>query len=210
MATHSSVLAWRIPGTGEPGGLQSMGSHRVRHDWSDLAAAAVAQISFRGHFNFGYNLEELWIQFPHLPHPWDSYGTLRSIKYLPGIQVLGRVLRRLKWLRFIHLIIVPQASLVVQMVKNPPAMKETWVWFLDWEDSLEESTATHCSILAWRIPWTEEPGRLQSTGSSRVDVTKRHGTVPQLDSSAIRQCLASCFLEGTWFLPCWSLVTVIP
>ena len=40
MATHSSVLAWRIPGTGEPGGLTSMGSHRVGHDWSDLAAAA--------------------------------------------------------------------------------------------------------------------------------------------------------------------------
>ena len=40
VATHSSVLAWRIPGTGEPGGLPSMGSHRVRHDWSDLAAAA--------------------------------------------------------------------------------------------------------------------------------------------------------------------------
>ena len=39
MATHSSVLAWRIPGTGEPGGLPSMGSHRVEHDWSDLAAA---------------------------------------------------------------------------------------------------------------------------------------------------------------------------
>ena len=39
MATHSSVLAWRIPGTGEPGGLPSMGSHRVGHDWSDLAAA---------------------------------------------------------------------------------------------------------------------------------------------------------------------------
>ena len=42
MATHSSVLAWRIPGTGEPGGLPSMGSHRVRHDWSDLAAATAA------------------------------------------------------------------------------------------------------------------------------------------------------------------------
>ena len=42
MATHSSVLAWRIPGTGEPGGLPSMGSHRVEHDWSDLAAAAAA------------------------------------------------------------------------------------------------------------------------------------------------------------------------
>ena len=42
MATHSSLLAWRIPGTGEPGGLPSMGSHRVRHDWSDLAAATAA------------------------------------------------------------------------------------------------------------------------------------------------------------------------
>ena len=42
MATHSSVLAWRIPGMGEPGGLPSMGSHRIRHDWSDLAAAAAA------------------------------------------------------------------------------------------------------------------------------------------------------------------------
>ena len=45
MATHSSVLAWRIPGTGEPGELPSMGSHRVGHDWSDLAAAAAATIS---------------------------------------------------------------------------------------------------------------------------------------------------------------------
>ena len=47
MATHSSVLAWRIPGMGQPGGLPSMGSHRVRHDWSDLAAAAAAADSFR-------------------------------------------------------------------------------------------------------------------------------------------------------------------
>ena len=45
MATHSNVLAWRIPGTGEPGGLPSMGLHRVGHDWSDLAAAAVAEVS---------------------------------------------------------------------------------------------------------------------------------------------------------------------
>ena len=44
METHSSVLAWRIPGTGEPGGLPSMGSHRVRHDCSDLAAAAAAVV----------------------------------------------------------------------------------------------------------------------------------------------------------------------
>ena len=46
------------------------------------------------------------------------------------------------------------ASLVVQLVKNPPAMWETWVWSLGWEDPLEKGKATHCSILAWRIPWT--------------------------------------------------------
>ena len=50
MATHSSVLAWRIPGTGEPGGLPSIGSHRVGHDWSDLAAAAAAETDFLGGF----------------------------------------------------------------------------------------------------------------------------------------------------------------
>ena len=54
------------------------------------------------------------------------------------------------------------------MVKNLPAMWETWVRPLVWEDPLEEGMATHSSILAWRIPWTEEPGRLQYTGSQRV------------------------------------------
>ena len=44
------------------------------------------------------------------------------------------------------------------MVKNPPAMQETWIWALDWEDPLEEETTTYSSILAWEIPWREEPG----------------------------------------------------
>ena len=64
--------------------------------------------------------------------------------------------------------IKPRASLVAQMVKNPPAMQETWVQSLDWEDPLEKGVATYSSILAWRIPWTEEPGRLQSMGLPRV------------------------------------------
>ena len=51
------------------------------------------------------------------------------------------------------------------MVKNPPAMQETWVRSLGWEDPLEEDVATHSSILAWRIPRTEEAGGLQSIGS---------------------------------------------
>ena len=57
---------------------------------------------------------------------------------------------------------------VAQMVKNLPAMQETPVLSLDQEDPLEKGMATHFSILAWRVLWTQEPGRLQSTGSHRV------------------------------------------
>ena len=106
MATHSNVLAWRIPGTGEPGGLPSMGSHRVGHDWSDSAAVAAAHSEV--------------------------------------------------------------SSLVAQKVKNLPAMWEIWVQSLGWEDPLENGMATHSSTLAWRIPWTEAPNRLQFMGSQRV------------------------------------------
>ena len=81
MATHSSVLAWRIPGTGEPGGLPFMGLHKVGHDRCDLAAATAAAAA---------------------------------------------------------------------------------------DILLEKALATHSSTLAWKIPWTEEPGRLQSMGSLRV------------------------------------------
>ena len=54
------------------------------------------------------------------------------------------------------------------MVKDPPARWETWVQSLGWEDPLEKGTATHSSILAWKIPWTKGPGGLQSMGSQRV------------------------------------------
>ena len=59
-------------------------------------------------------------------------------------------------------------SLVAQKIKNLPAMQKTWVWFLGQEDPLEKEIATHSSVLAWRIPWTEGPGGLQSMGSQRV------------------------------------------
>ena len=61
-----------------------------------------------------------------------------------------------------------RASLVAQMVKRLPTMRETWVQYLGREDLLEKETATHSSILAWKIPWMEEPGRLQSMWSQRV------------------------------------------
>ena len=84
-------------------------------------------------------------------------------------------------------------SLVAQRLKHLPAMRETWVRSLGREDPLEKEMATHSTILAWRIPWTEEPGGLQSTGSlSRTrlsDFTSRHFTI-----------LVTCFLD-LGFLP---------
>ena len=100
MATHSSVLAWRIPGMGEPGRLPSMGSHRVGHDWSDLAAAAGKTIALT---------------------IWPFINNVMSLLF------------------------IMLSSLVIG-----------------------EAMAPHSSTLAWKIPWMEEPGRLQSMGSLGV------------------------------------------
>ena len=62
---------------------------------------------------------------------------------------------------------------MAQLVKNLPAVQEIRLRSLGWEDPLEKEMATHSSTLAWRIPWTEEPGRLQSMGSQELDTTER-------------------------------------
>ena len=79
-------------------------------------------------------------------------------------------------------------SMVAQMVKNLPAMPETWIGSLGLEDSLEKEMATHSSILAWRIPWTEEPGSLQSMGSQRV----RHDRVTNIFTFMVFMVSISC------------------
>ena len=68
--------------------------------------------------------------------------------------------------------------LVAQTVKKPPAMSETWIWSLGWDDPLEKGIATHSSILAWRIPWTEEPSRPQSMGLQRLGHDLATNTFP--------------------------------
>ena len=75
-----------------------------------------------------------------------------------------------------------QVAFVAQMVKRLPIMQETWVWSLAWEDPLEKAMATHYSILAWKIPWMEEPGRLHSMWSQRV----RHNWATSLSLSMSR------------------------
>ena len=67
--------------------------------------------------------------------------------------------------------LLPWASFIAQIVKNLPATQETWIWVLGQEDALEKEMTTHSSILAWRIPWKEEPGRLQTMRSQESDMT---------------------------------------
>ena len=91
-----------------------------------------------------------------------------------------------------HIFTIPflewRASLAAQMLKNLPAMLEIQVWSLGWEDPLEKRTAAHSSILAWRIPWTEEPGGLQSMGLQRV----RHNSLTELFGNEARHIWICC------------------
>ena len=160
MATHSSVLAWRIPGTGEPGRLPSMGSHRVGHDWSDLAVAVA------------------WLDEGFLG---SSAGKESTFSSRDPVSIPG--LRRSPGEGIGHPLQYSWASLVTQTVNNPPAVWETWVWLLGWEGPLEEGMTTHSSILAWRIPMNRMPGGLQSMGLQRIWVTKHSTWLDKLDDT---------------------------
>ena len=112
--------------------------------------------------------------------PWTLLITPKRIvanhpSFYRTEQVLGRGASVLKWIQsWANHICLPGTKanyvtfLVAQMVKCLPTVRETWVRSLGWEDPLEKEMATHCSILAWKIPRMEEPGRLQSTGLQKV------------------------------------------
>ena len=119
---------------------------------------------------------------------WPNYGTF-SFSISPSNEYSGLISFRIDWLDLLAvqgtlksssptpqfkninslvLSFIVQISLVAQRLKRLPARRETWVQSLGQEDPLEKEMATHSSTLAWRILWTQEPGRLQSTGSQRV------------------------------------------
>ena len=89
-----------------------------------------------------------------------------------------------------------RASQVAQMVKNSSAMQKTWVWSLGWDDLLEKEMATHFSILAWRVPWTKEPGGLQSMGVQRIG----HDWVTNSTQSAKTRPGADCGSDHELFI----------
>ena len=105
--------------------------------------------------------------------------SMDSIARLPGFESLLHQMYSLEqvtcifWPQFLYLYIVDGASAMTQIVKNLSAMWETWVLSLGQADPLEMSMATHSSFLAWRIPCTEEPSGLQSTGLQELDMTEQ-------------------------------------
>ena len=135
MATHFSTLASKIPWTEEPPRLQSMGSQRVGQDW----ATSLSLFTFM-------HWRRKWQPPPvFLPGESQDGGAWWAAVY--GAAQSRTRLKRLSSSSSSRI-----ASQVAQIVKNPPAMWETWVRSLGWEDPLEEEMATHSRILAWRIP----------------------------------------------------------
>ena len=123
---------------------------------------------------------------------WPKYWSF-SFSISPSNEHAGLISFRMDWLNLLAVqgtlkslfqhhnskTSIPQhwtffgASLVAQTVKRLPTMQETWVPSLGWEDSLEKEMATHSTILAWKIPWTEEPGRGSPWGRKESDTTER-------------------------------------
>ena len=112
----------------------------------------------------------IMLQIARLPYMAKGFLVAQLVKNLPACRKpgldswVGKILWRREQLSLQY----SWASLVTQKVKNPPAMWETWVRSLGWEDPLEKGMATHSTSLAWTIPWTEEPGGLQCMGLHRV------------------------------------------
>ena len=119
---------------------------------------------------------KVWRPLLCLPSKWWSPPGLRAWHFSLSVFLPARwsyLIQMSVKPTFICLALFSETSLVAQMVKHLSTMQETWVRYLGWEDPLEKEMATHSSTLAWKIPWREEPGRLQSMGSQRSDMTER-------------------------------------
>jgi len=183
MATHSSVLAWGIPGTAEPGGLLSMGSHRVRHNWSDLAAAAY------GHTTFHLPICQLMVFW--VVYTLELYTAVMNIhiqvfvwtyifisfECIPRNGISGHMIilcltfwkATILFCKMATLYTTPNDGISSSFSTSSPNLLLSVSFIIAiLVGVMEKAMAPHSSTLAWKIPWTEEPGRLQSVGSLGV------------------------------------------
>ena len=192
MATHSNILAWRIPGMEEPGGLQSMGLHRVGHDWCDLAAAAAAAVFHCIYASHLFLRQWRCRLLPCLVYckqccneHWGGC-TLSNHVFLPDICLRmgfwGHMVTVFSFLINFHTVSHRRRQWQPTPVLLPGksyGQRTPWMGSLgvrhNWATStfafhfhaLEKEMATHSSVPAWRIPGTGEPGRLPSLGLHR-------------------------------------------
>ena len=179
MATHSSVLAWRIPGTGEPGGLPSMGSHRVRHDWSDwAAAAALIRTTTR------MSLENILSKTSHIQR--NMYCTMTLIWSLTG--TLKVLLERDQWgpallTRFSQ----ADQSARAACLKASPSHHMCESWTVPWERRLcgkVRLSRRKIKAVSWMRQWGAILGTVD-TGKPSLDL-KRPRRTPELPASEVQ------------------------
>ena len=175
MATHSSVLAWRIPGMGEPGGLPSIGLHRVGHDWSDLAAAAVSYLGFlvAQLVKNPPAMQDTLFQFLGWEDPLEEgQATHSSLLGLPW------------WLRWWRI--------CLQCGRLP---FDSWVRKIPWRRAWQPTRI----FLPGESSWTKDPGGLQSMGCQRV----RHDWVSSAQHSVLFSLLTllSCSVVSNSLWP---------
>ena len=139
--------------TGRPGVLRFMGSQRVGHDWateliwSDLTHS---QMLISVSFIFSWMLSILLVFHTVIFTKIIISPTYNGLNYLWSVDLSSPS----SIYQILETYVLRRAPLVAQLVKNPPAIQETWVWSLGWEDPLEKGKATHSSVLAWRSPRT--------------------------------------------------------
>ena len=174
MTTHSSILAWRIPMDRGAWWAPTQELNTTDQLSTNTTQTPMSSSPYSGCRTLGipWRLVVRALCFHCRAHQIDTWS-VRKLKFHMMHGLAKRKKKKSQYSFFNATFKHTWALLLVQMVKHLPAMRETWVQSLGWEYPLEKGMAAHYSILAWRIPWTEKPGGLQSMGSQRVIMTEQ-------------------------------------
>ena len=166
-----------IPALPEPGKAANSQTHKILEtyllgtwQWNEITNFFFSLIFWPCHVASGILVSQQGVEptSPALEAQRLNHWMTREVPRAPILNNIITIVRRCSIPGIESITYFQKSSLVAQRLKRLPGMQETRVRSLGWEDPLEKEMATHSSTLAWRSPWREEPGRLQSTGSQRV------------------------------------------